>query len=392
MTFNRDVDTIILSYIDDETLFNTVTLNTYFNDICNDNYLWKLKIDRLYPGLPIPIEYYDKKKDVYILCKDPPHSIANFAAENGYVEVVLYFINNYKIHPSQEYVGLATKNGHINVMEILLQLNIRPLQDYVNDVASNGDLDMLKLLERYDIFIYDTGVKNAIINDHLNILEHINKTRKRYLSPRVAAAYGKVEVLKLFIELDIHLDQECANKAAYWGYIEVLELCELYNIFSDQKTADYAATKGQLHVLQWLISKNIKPTVNWTNEYQVIERLEKMALEYSGENFSPDDFDVEYIIEHLFLDIIDMLHSTFDIRLNVTTLEYVANTIICYGSKNLNHHFNDDNKIDENILIKVINWLDWLKSQNIYPNGKFIDHVMNNGNITIINWLKENII
>ena len=77
--------------------------------------------------------------------------------------------------------------------------------------------------------------------------------------------------------------------------------------------------------------------------------------------------------------------------MNIKTLRDIANIIIFYGTEN--DHYIEPNEDEDQININdVINWLDWLKEQNIYPAQEYIDCIMKDGNLIIINYLKENIL
>lgn len=51
-TNNKDIDFLILSYVEDGSLWKMNILNKYSNYACHDNKLWYLKLKRLVPYIP----------------------------------------------------------------------------------------------------------------------------------------------------------------------------------------------------------------------------------------------------------------------------------------------------------------------------------------------------
>ena len=206
-THVRNVDMNILLQLDDELLQSVCRIDKYTQSLCNDNTLWHLKLNKAYPGLPIPKGYQQKLKDLYQILTTEA-SVTNWAAEKGHLEVLKWLAQTKNIYPDQ---------------------------DGANDAAMSGQLEVLKWLAGHNIYPDQKGAN-------------------------FAAKYGHLEVLKWLAGHNIYPNKHGANYAAYYGHLEVLKwLAETKNLYPNQRGANDAAMSGQLEVLKWLANHGIYP-------------------------------------------------------------------------------------------------------------------------------------
>src|SRR3990172_8316661 len=128
-THVRNIDMNILLQLDDESLQSICQLNKYTRSLCDDNIFWALKIQKLYPGLPIPKGYQQRLRELYqTLIK--VESIADWAAENGHLEVLKWLAQTKNIYPDQNGTNYAAEEGQLEVLKWLVQTkNLYPNQD-----------------------------------------------------------------------------------------------------------------------------------------------------------------------------------------------------------------------------------------------------------------------
>ena len=210
-THVRNVDMNILLQLDDESLHSVCQVDKYTKSLCSDNVFWHLKLNKAYPGLPIPKGYQQKLKELYqILTKK---DITKWAVANGHLEVLKWLAQTKNIYPSQFRATLAAMNGQLEVLKWLAGHNIYPDRAGANSAAGKG---------------------------HLEVLKWLAQTRNLYPNQwgtNYAAENGQLEVLKwLAATINLYPDQEGTNWAANNGQLEVSEwLATTINLYPNRR-------------------------------------------------------------------------------------------------------------------------------------------------------------
>ena len=91
-----DIDCLILSHIDEDGFFlhDLCYLNSYLISLYESNDLWTLKIDKLCPGLVIPIS--SNVKELYYLIKNCSiDALFKHSVKNNYITILDWIIKHY---------------------------------------------------------------------------------------------------------------------------------------------------------------------------------------------------------------------------------------------------------------------------------------------------------
>ena len=116
-TKNRDIDIEILLNLNDELLTIVCQTNKYSNRLCNNDF-WKLKINNLYPGFPIPNRFINQGKKLYFIIKQLNIDlILYWAIEYGYIDI-LEWIKKYNVSFDRA-INIAIKYNQLNVLKWL---------------------------------------------------------------------------------------------------------------------------------------------------------------------------------------------------------------------------------------------------------------------------------
>lgn len=97
LTYIKDIDIVILSYIDDNNLESISQINKYLNNLYYSPYLWQLKIIKKHIDFPIINGYnYMLYKKLYYKLKFKQYTdIIIWCDNNGMLDIINWLINNY---------------------------------------------------------------------------------------------------------------------------------------------------------------------------------------------------------------------------------------------------------------------------------------------------------
>jgi hypothetical protein len=333
-----EITSQILLSLPYKDLISACLTNKDFNKVCQDEYFWKLKVERDYGMLtqykPTDITYSQQYIDL-LDAKDPhPKPIsdaarkdqlelsrllaqggfngmmvvnldqqnANEAARNGRLDI-LQWLSQHNIYPDRAGTHYAAVRGHLEVLKWLAQMGkFSPTQKTANDAASYGQLEVLKLLAQHNTYPNEDGANKAAHNSYLEILQWMAKARNLYpnqIGIDNAAARGHLKVLQWLAQTknarpnqNVYPSQEGVNFVAFFGHLEVLKWLAQQNIYPDQNGANNAAKNGYLEILKWLAQippNGIYPDgdgANFAAEYGHLEVLKWLAQQ---RNIYPDE-------------------------------------------------------------------------------------------------------
>jgi len=194
----KDVDIKILLDLNDYELNKICRTNKYINTLCNDDYFWKFKLDKLVSMELFPTDLRNKGKEIYI----------NFKDFFNRQKILGFQLNKYNdLLSSQErdkfkYIAnWATINNYLSVLNKLIQLKHFPDQDSINLAAFKGNIEVLNILRNY--------IKKTSPSNHPSMLKFLSKG----IFPNVKGANlayfnEQHEVLDLLKEFNINPDYD----------------------------------------------------------------------------------------------------------------------------------------------------------------------------------------
>ena len=237
---NKNIDFVILSQLDDNSLYNACLTNKYTALLCRDDELWRHKVIYRFSGAE---KFKGKEKQWRKYYEELATSggDVNDAAENGHLDVLKWLYAHANILPEDIGANEAVRNEHLDVLEWLAQHNIFPDIRGYNLAAEKGHLDVLKWLAQYKFLPDYKGANNAAKNGHLDVLKW------------------------LYEQHNILPNKNGADSTAENGYLNVLVWLDQHNILPSVSGANWAAMKGHLDILDWLEHKNILPNVRGAN-------------------------------------------------------------------------------------------------------------------------------
>jgi ankyrin repeat protein len=139
------------------------------------------------------------------------------ASENGHTEVIKLLLQDGRIDPSGNdnyYIRMASQNGHTDIVKLLLQDKRVDPSDYNNSAirgaSINGHTDIVKLLlqdERVDpSLIGNYAIRGASINGHTDVVklllqdERVDPSDNNNYAIIRASQKGYIEIVKLLLQ------------------------------------------------------------------------------------------------------------------------------------------------------------------------------------------------
>jgi hypothetical protein len=210
LTYIKDIDrNTLLQIDDDETLIKTCSLNTYTQSLCND-YFWELKIQQLLPGFELPIEYYDKGKELYLMISNidlyfEREEIGNY--KSYYYQQFYYDYNADIVYYNLDRRGISVANSsvvnnNLGLLKSMLKLGYHPDQNYINDAYDNYDI--IKILVDYINEHSDIDDVDQLLPGNDNILNLPNLDRSDILE--LLLPFNIVDTQNLLINIALFKD------------------------------------------------------------------------------------------------------------------------------------------------------------------------------------------
>ncbi len=246
LTGNKDVDRLIISYLDSKDILTVCQTNKYIYNICNEDFFRNL----VYSKYPETVKYKD-----YVKVKNYKQHFLS----------IVYYINKLKRCFKIEYKGEGSPE-----LEYFIRCNFCPytfnIESAFEKLCENGNLCVVKyIIEKYNI-------KNEI-DDGLVC----------------AAAKGKLETVKYLTEIgaDIHNidctylnEAEAFTTACAYGHLPVVKYLvdKGVNIHADNNDALLGSCEyGHLSVVKFLIEKGAD--IHIDNDYPLILAKESKNIE-----------------------------------------------------------------------------------------------------------------
>jgi len=223
LTYIKDIDrNTLLQINNDEILVKTCSLNKYTESLCN-NYFWELKIQQLLPGFELPLEHYDKGKELYLMInnidlyfeREEVNNYESYYYQQSYYDenaaIVYYNLNRRGI----SVVNLSVKYNDLGLLKSMLRLGIHPDRNYVNDAYQNYDI--IKILVDYINEHPDIDDVDQLLPGSDNILALPNLDRSDILE--LLLPFNIVDTQNLLINIALFKDikslQIIINKGTY---------------------------------------------------------------------------------------------------------------------------------------------------------------------------------
>jgi len=230
------------------------------------------------------MEYANLPKDLNNICKSflsqdeqiysqndwnkfNKNNVCEIAAENGWLDLLIYGINN-GCQLNSNVCYNAAMNNHLEILKWMKTNNYEIKGGTSFYAAKYNHHEIIKWMKENDYEIENEVCYSATINGNLDILKLAIKrcTNVYDINPEnmfeIAVAYGHLNILKFLIE-DEYVNTSCIDStisiyAIEKGYLEILKYFYSIGIEINENICKIAQDNHQLEVLEWGKSKNYK--------------------------------------------------------------------------------------------------------------------------------------
>ena len=262
LTYIKDIDrNTLLQIDDDEILIKTCALNKYTQSLYND-YFWELKIQQLLPGFELPVEFYDKGKELYLMISNidlyfEREEIGNH--ESYYYQQFYYDHNADIIYYNLDRRGISVANSSIvnsnlGLLKSMLKLGYHPDQNYINDAYNNYDI--IKILVDYINDHPDLDDVHQLLPGSENILALPNSDATDIIE--LLLPFNIFDIQNLLINITMFKDFKSLQMIINKGTYLTPYLTQLLFIY-DREAFDYEEKYNLFIISKILIDNNIYP-------------------------------------------------------------------------------------------------------------------------------------
>lgn len=297
-TYIKEIDIKIYSDVPPDILLYLCQTNKYIKFISPS--IWKIKIEELYPGFPIPIAYKNRLTELYFKISDSYVQLKDFATKNGYCKILDWLdipinkvnwiiefgvkkgeqfpklgdVAGYRmqqrkeleelledgIYPTQKSVNISMSVGNTRMIATLIDYGLFPDQEFINIAAQNGNF-VDKLL-KYDLLPDQESINIAAENGHY--FENLGKLYNIFPdqdSINIATENGQYYLLYDLAQNNKYPDQLSIDIATKKGFGDVVEVLTEHNIFPSQEAINVACKKGYDNIIDVLEKYEIYPDI-----------------------------------------------------------------------------------------------------------------------------------
>lgn len=352
-----------LSQLNDRDLTNMCKVNEEIRYYCDSNYLWSLKIDRLYQGFPIPLQYIDNKRILYYLLKYLSLlDIVCLAADIGDIKLL-----NWLWKQKLDFDDIVGNTNIHYFFENRIAKGDKNLKLWSEEHGFNLDNESICFSAiEYNNFDLADELAEKVRIPTSNIWEY---NLKKGNLPALKWLYQRYDN----VELEIDLLEDCILSIKK-GWFDIFRwFIEELNVIPTVEMANHAASPGRMIILKYLAKLDLYPDFQGWNaafssfQYEVLAWMSAEGKMFITTDEMHDPYRLlEYYVEHY-----DLVNANKLLKSNYfPDQEIVDNSVT---------HFN----------INSIRMLDLLAKYDIYPSRIAANRAKINGDFETLKWLLE---
>lgn len=269
----KDLDAVLINFLDDKELLALSSVNKYFNNLCSGDDFWKSKVMRkkkvheppkgkskiIYFGVSHLYDFADKiakAQDIVILdwLKDMLVFPKTLHCSKLPIPKVLDWLHQNERSFTVNNLNIAIQNNQWDVVGWLISKGIKPQNpEEFNILTKSGKVELLELLSTGNLL--PTTYRYAIENNHLKVVEWMYEKGISITQDNASSALSndKVDILRFFLSKNIKPNNFYDVKS-----VEMIQMLEKNKIFFTEKDVERAISYGNIIILSYLKEQGMK--------------------------------------------------------------------------------------------------------------------------------------
>jgi len=234
LTEKKDTDLIILSKLDDKSLFNFCISNPkdkYIEKLCGDESFWRNRLKNNFPEFKNTRENRNWKQTYLALAyysnKYKPREAMIRVSQKGDKDLVDFFIKKGGKDLSSWDIGMgkAAEGGHRDLIEFFIEKGSKGWNDGMLGAARGGHKDLVEFFIQKGANHWGMGIHEAARGGHKDLVQFlIEKGAKDWnMGMRGAAFGGHKDLVEFFIEKGANNWKMGMDGAALGGHKDLVE-------------------------------------------------------------------------------------------------------------------------------------------------------------------------
>jgi len=210
------------------------------------------------------------------------------AAKNGHIDIVKLMLEKGTTNYNEAMI-IAAKNGHIDIVKLMLEKGTTNYNEAMINAAKNGHIDIVKLMLEKGAKNYDWTMINAAKNGHIDIVKLLLEYGATDYDWTMinAAGNGHIDIVKLMLEKGATDYDWTMINAAKNGHIDIVKLLLEYGATNYDWTMRFASENGHIDIVNLIEdwkNKKQKTSINWYTKIKNAQKKETICFPIGWDN------------------------------------------------------------------------------------------------------------
>jgi hypothetical protein len=178
LTGIKDLDLLIIEYLDDKDILNCSLVNKYFHKICNSKILWNKRLLKYYKkyqmNIPNPKKHYFYIKKYF---NNQLHDTLCKLSQQGEKDVLYYFLkflekdDDIYIEYLEDCMYHASVSNHFDIIQFCIQEGANDFDSCMSGAAIGNHIDLIEYYIKKGANDWNYGLYGAIESKNTELIQ-----------------------------------------------------------------------------------------------------------------------------------------------------------------------------------------------------------------------------